>query len=186
MVVNVSDTALLIGRGGATVRQIEQDFGARVKRLQEPPGEREQVVIVWSKPAGLPPGESRPAQKALADCVRRIVTQEHPREVLHATPVVKLLINSSQEHAISAGAGSLDSLRSQLGLTACVLRGDDLPACALDNDIMLELSGNSHQLMQAVELVSSALLTCPPTERPGGPCAALKETARHANGYTRY
>jgi hypothetical protein len=38
LVVNVVDTALIIGRGGATVRQIEQDSGARAPVPAAPAG----------------------------------------------------------------------------------------------------------------------------------------------------
>jgi hypothetical protein len=54
IVLDVVDTALIIGRGGNTVRQIEQTTGGRVKRLQEPPGAREQVVVVWNNQRELP------------------------------------------------------------------------------------------------------------------------------------
>lgn len=54
LVLDVVDTALIIGRGGNTVRQIEQTTGGRVKRLQEPPGAREQVVVVWNSARELP------------------------------------------------------------------------------------------------------------------------------------
>lgn len=99
LVMDVVDTALIIGRGGATVRTIEQTTGARasstdrvgrrgchlragpgaceldpgvnlpaccpcaaggrVKRLQEPPGARQQTLVIWSQAKELPaPGRA--------------------------------------------------------------------------------------------------------------------------------
>ena len=186
LVVNVADTALIIGRGGGTVRQIEQETGARVKRLQEPPGTREQVVIVWSRPAGLPPGELVPAQRALLDCVRRVVTQENPRDPTGGAPVVKLLVNRSQEAAL--GADAAGRLCSEMGVALRTCRGEDLPACALDNDVVAELSGDRYQLLNAVEAVSAAVLAVPPSERPGGPPEALTALGGGGGdrGYQRY
>lgn len=186
-VVNVADTALIIGRGGGTVRQIEQEFLARVKRLQEPPGTREQVVIVWSKPMGMPPGELVPAQRALLDCVRRVVTQENPRDASGAAPSVKLLVNRSQAAAV--GPATEERLRAEMGVTLRVARGEDLPACALDTDVLVELSGDRYQLLNAVEVVTAAVLAVPPTERLGGPppaLTALSSGGGGGGGYGRY
>jgi hypothetical protein len=184
LVVDLADTALLIGRGGSTVRAIEGETGARVKRLQEPPGAREQVIVVWSRAApGLPPGEPVPAQRALADCARRVVLQEGGREAAAqgggGDRAVRLLVGRSQEAGL---AGLAESLRAEGGVALSVLRGEDLPPCALENDVLVELLGGAFQVLAAVDAVAAALRAAPPTERPGGPSAALAALAAGGGG----
>lgn len=180
MVVNVVDTALIIGRGGATVRQIEQDSGSRVKRLGEPPGAREQVVIIWNPERDQPEGSLNTSQNGLLECARRIVMQETPSG---GALGVKLLINRSQEPALMGrDNATAERIQAETGCRIKCLHGDDLPLCALDNDVMVEISGDRYHLMHAVEIVSDELRANPPAERPGGPPSALR--AQVGSGYS--
>jgi hypothetical protein len=72
LVLDVVDTALIIGRGGNTVRQIEAATGGRVKRLQEPPGAREQVVVIWNNARELPSPGRVARNSAQVRCALRL------------------------------------------------------------------------------------------------------------------
>lgn len=176
LVLDVVDTALIIGRGGNTVRQIEQTTGGRVKRLQEPPGAREQVVVVWNSARELPsPGRMarNTAQEALVDCVRRVVFQENAP--MGQPMSARLLISRTQE------AGVMDNMNAIVaenpGISIELKRAQELPACALDNDVLVELSGEKYSLLAAVEALSHVLREHPILERPGGAPPALRALA---------
>lgn len=63
-------------------------------------------------------------------------------------------------------------------MTLQVRRLADLPACALDNDVVLELQGEKHALVAVVDQLSHVLREHPPLEPPGGAPPALKALAR--------
>ena len=109
-----------------------------MKRLQEPPGAREQVVIAWSGARdAAPPGTLNGAQSAVVDCVRRIVMQD---SIAHGNVTVQLLISRTQEAGVvGVGGAKLAGIAGEAGVSAAVKRGEDLPACALDVDLMLEV-----------------------------------------------
>jgi hypothetical protein len=100
-VLDVVDTALIIGRGGNTVRSIEQATGGRIKRLQEPPGAREQTLVIWSNSRELPAPNRmgrNTAQEALIDCVKRVVFQENAP--MGQPAHLRFLIGRSQEAGV--------------------------------------------------------------------------------------
>lgn len=176
LVIDVIDTALIIGRGGNTVRQIETATNGRVKRLQEPPGAREQVVVVWSSARDTPsPGRSvrNAAQEALLECVRRVVFQEHSPMGQAAT--VRLLVNRTQEQGVVDNMVAIVS--ENPGTSIAFKHHLSLPPCALDNDVLIELSGERYSLMAAVEALSHVLREHPALERPGGAPPALRALA---------
>lgn len=77
-----------------------------MKRLGEPPGAREQVVIIWNPERDQPEGSLNTSQNGLLECARRIVMQETPSG---GALGVKLLINRSQEPALMGRCAKHDA-----------------------------------------------------------------------------
>ncbi|KAL4443770.1 hypothetical protein ABPG75_011507 [Micractinium tetrahymenae] len=176
LVMDVVDTALIIGRGGNTVRQIEAATNGRVKRLQEPPGAREQVVVVWSSARDTPsPGRTarNTAQEALLECVRRVVFQE--TAPMGQPSTVRVLVNRTQEQGVVDNMAAIVS--ENPGTSIAFKHHLSLPPCALDNDVLIELTGERYSLMAAVETLSHVLREHPALERPGTAPPALRAMA---------
>lgn len=66
----------------------------------------------------------------------------------------------------------IKDIREASGAHIKILPPEDLPACALSNDRVVQLTGNNEQLTQALRLVARQIRENPPKERPGGapPC----------------
>lgn len=174
LVLDVVDTALIIGRGGNTVRSIEQATGGRIKRLQEPPGAREQTLVIWNNSRELPAPNRmgrNTAQEALMDCVKRVVFQENAP--MGQPAHLRFLIGRSQEAGVAENIGAI--MADNPGVSLQIRR--ELPPCALDNDVIVEVRGEKYALVAAVELLSHVLREFPILERPGGPPPALRGVA---------
>ncbi|GAB4819667.1 hypothetical protein N2152v2_006713 [Parachlorella kessleri] len=169
LVLNLNDTALLIGKGGGTIRQIERDTGARVKRLPEPPGGSEQVIVIWSPPSAGVEGERfNSAQRALLDCCSRVLLAQNPPSVAGMQGRLHMLINRTQELAVvGRGGATISRVRAESNASVRVFLPHQLPPCALDNDLMVEVVGDAAAVLKAVELLGALLRESPPTEKPG-------------------
>ncbi|PSC71475.1 KH domain-containing protein [Micractinium conductrix] len=181
LVLDLPEGQIVIGRGGMTVREIEGASGGRVKRMSEPPGCQQQTLVVFGSSRDLPsPGRAtrNAAQNAVLECARWML---QPAGASPDQPGrLRVLINRSQEAGVVQNLGSIQIAAP--GVQVALRRGTELPACALDNDVLVELSGPSSTVLAALEPLSHVLREHPVLERPGGPPPVMLAMAAQRAG----
>lgn len=171
----------MIGRGGEIVKQLKAETGARIKVADAVPNCDERVVIMSSSPD--PDVQWNCAQRALLEVHRRLLEGDHSMSAGSTAPVVtRFLVNQSQANNLLQRLDVTNMVRAEAGVDVKVLGPQELPACALSNDRVLQLTGSPQQLPQALEILSQHFRENPPREKPGGaPPAIAALLARPGN-----
>eukprot|EP00884_Botryococcus_braunii_P022439 jgi/Botrbrau1/887/Bobra.0167s0011.2 len=166
----------IIGKGGTIVKTIRDETGGRIRVVDGVPGCDERVIVISSP--SLAGGDWNAAQNALFSVHKRLMEHEEAEAQKLApgtvTPhVTRLLVCHTQAGCIIGKAGKIiKDIREASGAHIKILPPEELPACALSNDRVVQLSGNGDQLSHALRLVARQIRDNPPKERPGGapPC----------------
>ncbi|DBA68350.1 TPA: hypothetical protein ACH3X2_013660 [Trebouxia sp. C0005] len=171
----------VIGRGGEIVKQLKAETGARIKVADAVPNCDERVVIMSSSPD--PDVQWNCAQRALLEVHRRLLEGDHSMSAGSTAPVVtRFLVNQSQANNLLQRLDVTNMVRAEAGVDVKVLGPQELPACALSNDRVLQLTGTPQQLPRSLEILSQHFRENPPREKPGGaPPAIAALLARPGN-----
>eukprot|EP00899_Mesostigma_viride_P015437 jgi/Mesvir1/23895/Mv10680-RA.1 len=161
---------VIIGKQGSVIKQLRDETGARLKVADPIQGCEERVVIISAQdPADC---TWSAAQEALFRVHKRVVEGDNPAEAAATTTeggqTIRLLIAGSQAGSlIGKGGEIIKMVREQSGANVRVLGPEELPACALPTDRVVQITGELTQARSALELVSKQLRENPPKERPG-------------------
>ena len=130
----VSKTGSVIGRNGEVVQQIRSEIGAKIKVCEQVNDADERIICVSSIDDGLAPMIS--AQVALFRIYRCIVESGGNDIPLP----FRLLVQTSQIGCLIGKGGSIiKQIRGETGATVRVLPSSALPACANEDDELLEI-----------------------------------------------
>ena len=130
----VSKTGSVIGRNGEVIQQIRSEIGAKIKVCEQVNDADERIICVSSIDDGLAPMIS--AQVALFRIYRCIVESGGNDIPLP----FRLLVQTSQIGCLIGKGGSIiKQIRGETGATVRVLPSSALPACANEDDELLEI-----------------------------------------------
>ena len=131
----VSRTGSVIGRNGEVIQQIRSETGAKVKVCERVADADERVILISSSDDGLSPLLA--AQIALFRVYRCIVESSGGND---APLPFRLLVQSSQIGClIGKGGNIIKQIRNETRASVRVLSSDSLPACANEDDELLEI-----------------------------------------------
>eukprot|EP00884_Botryococcus_braunii_P016299 jgi/Botrbrau1/3352/Bobra.0048s0046.1 len=147
----VSSSGRVLGKGGETIKRLRQDNRCRI-RIEDPiRGCTERVVTIQSVEAD-PEGHDA-AEKMLLTVYRKIVGDGDSRGVL-----IRLLVERAYVGGILGTAGSvIKETRQKTGADIRFLKHNERPACALNNDEVLEVSGPPRHVEHALDLIARQL-----------------------------
>ncbi|KAL3157134.1 hypothetical protein ABBQ38_001376 [Trebouxia sp. C0009 RCD-2024] len=162
----------VIGRGGEIVKQLKLETGARIKVADAVPSCEERVVIMSSPPDLEVQWNS--AQRALFEVHRRLLEGDYSMTSGSTAPVVtRFLVNQTQANNLLQRLDVTNMVRAEAGVDLKVMGPQEVPACALSNDRVLQITGTPQQLPRALEILSQHFRANPPREKPGGPTPAF-------------
>ncbi|CAN6207503.1 unnamed protein product [Urochloa humidicola] len=165
----------IIGRGGEIAKQLRTETQAKIRIGESVPGCEERVITIFSSSREtntVDDAEDKvcPAQDALFRVHERLASDEGPRnedseEVPQVT--VRLLVPSDQIGCIIGKGGHIiQGIRSETGAQIRVLSNDHIPACAINGDELLQISGDAIVVRKALRQVSSRLHDNPSKSQP--------------------
>uniref|UniRef100_A0A0D9VUI9 K Homology domain-containing protein n=1 Tax=Leersia perrieri TaxID=77586 RepID=A0A0D9VUI9_9ORYZ len=157
----------IIGRGGEIAKQLRADTQAKIRIGESVHGCDERVVTIFSSSREtntLADAEDKvcPAQDALFKVHERLsgdddIENEENGEGL-AQVTIRLLVPSDQIGCIIGKGGHIiQGIRSDTGAQIRVLSNENIPACAISGDELLQISGDSTVVRKALLQVSSRL-----------------------------
>eukprot|EP00262_Sarcandra_glabra_P005172 TRINITY_DN164_c2_g1_i1.p1 TRINITY_DN164_c2_g1~~TRINITY_DN164_c2_g1_i1.p1 ORF type:complete len:532 (+),score=98.22 TRINITY_DN164_c2_g1_i1:119-1714(+) len=157
----------IIGRGGEIVKQLRADSQSKIRIGETVPGCEERVVTIYSSSRETNALEDTgdficPAQDALFRVHERVIADDAPadedtdggdRQV-----TVRMLVPSDQIGCVIGKGGQIvQSMRTETGAQIRILKNENLPACAMSNDELLQISGEPSVVKKALHQVSSRL-----------------------------
>eukprot|EP00249_Psilotum_nudum_P018422 c26796_g1_i2 orf=244-1953(+) len=173
----------IIGKGGNVIKAIRQETRAKVKVEDAVPGSDERVIYISSSSpkggrdskskdkAGGKDGMLCPAQEALFRVHARITdtdtgSDDEDDDDSPSSVTARLLVPNNQVGClIGKGGKIIEQMRKEIGGQIRVLPKDQLPACALPTDEIVQLSGEPALVKKALYEISSKLFENPPRER---------------------
>uniref|UniRef100_A0A0C9RV58 TSA: Wollemia nobilis Ref_Wollemi_Transcript_11433_2942 transcribed RNA sequence n=1 Tax=Wollemia nobilis TaxID=56998 RepID=A0A0C9RV58_9CONI len=176
----------VIGKGGSIIKQLRQDTHAKIKVADAIPGVDERVIIIFS-----PPKDRRkdkgdddddylkenmkplcPAQDALFRVHARIVeddrgaSDDEDEDGKGKQVTVRLLVPNNQIGCLLGRGGKvIEKMRSDTGAQIKILPKEQLPACAMPADELVQIVGSPPVVKKALYEVSARLHENPPRER---------------------
>ncbi|XP_060172978.1 KH domain-containing protein HEN4-like isoform X2 [Lycium barbarum] len=176
-------TGGLIGKGGAIIRQVREETGAKIRIDDSLSGCDERVIVVIangnssSDTANLNGDElpnsavndesSSQAQRALIRVFERILKVDEERNAVQfegegkkdeCSVVCRLLAPSNQVGCVLGRGGKIiEKIRLETGAQVRVLPKDQMPACASPGDELIQITGNYSAVRKALLSVSSCL-----------------------------
>ncbi|MED6183371.1 hypothetical protein PIB30_037288 [Stylosanthes scabra] len=166
----------VIGRGGDIVKQLRAETKAKIRIGETVPGCDERVVMIYSVSDETNEFEDSgdfvsPAQDALFRVHQRVLAEdlrggggddeddydgdEDDRDK-HVT--ARLLVPSDQIGCVIGKGGQIvQSIRSDTGAQIRILKDERLPGCALNNDELVQISGDAVVVKKALYKVASQL-----------------------------
>ncbi|XP_076881906.1 KH domain-containing protein At4g18375-like [Bidens hawaiensis] len=155
----------VIGRGGEIVKQLRFETHAKIRINENVPGCDERVVIIYSSSeetnnCGDDNYLVSPAQDALFKVHDIIIAEEAVGddfdEVQHV--IVRMLVPSDQIGCVIGKGGQVvQSIRNETGAQIRILGSDHLPYCALNSDELLQISGDTTVVRNALYQIASRL-----------------------------
>ncbi|XP_048528416.1 flowering locus K homology domain-like [Triticum urartu] len=159
VLVSAQKVGALIGRKGEFIKRMCDESKARIKILDGPPGVPERAVMISAKdePDALIP----PAIDGLLRVHNRITdgldseTDQAQRGAGPAGPT-RLLVPASQAGSLIGKQGA--TIKSIQDASKCALRIlENVPPVALNDDRVVEIQGEPHDVHKAVELIANHL-----------------------------
>ncbi|KAJ7549776.1 hypothetical protein O6H91_07G068300 [Diphasiastrum complanatum] len=161
LVVPLNKVGGIIGRKGEFVKKMCEETKARIKILDGVPGTSERVVMVSAKED--PEVAISPAMDGLLKVHQRTLDGVHADSAGNHVPSgqtgsSRLLVTAAQAGSLIGKQGTtIKSIQDASSTTVRVLPVDELPLCALADDRMVEIQGESRNVHKAMELVVSHL-----------------------------
>uniref|UniRef100_A0A803M9S3 K Homology domain-containing protein n=1 Tax=Chenopodium quinoa TaxID=63459 RepID=A0A803M9S3_CHEQI len=182
----------VIGKGGAVIRQLRDDTGARIRIVDDlPPFSRcdERVIHIVADSKNPNPnsnsGEEREegsiAQAALVKVFERILKVDEERSEKNESEkneICRLLAPSNQVGCVLGRGGKIvEKIRQESGAQVRVLPREQLPACASPGEELIQMAGNFQAVKKALLSVSSCLQEHPKADMYQGPNIASQTDA---------
>ncbi|CAN6319820.1 unnamed protein product [Urochloa humidicola] len=166
----------IIGRGGEIAKQLRTETQAKIRIGESVPGCEERVITIFSSSREtntIDDAEDKvcPAQDALFRVHERLASDEGPRdedseEALPQVTVCLLVPSDQIGCIIGKGGHIIQGIRSETGAQIRVLGNDHIPACAINGDELLQISGDAVVVRKALRQVSSRLHDNPSKSQP--------------------
>ncbi|KAL5217724.1 hypothetical protein ABZP36_018408 [Zizania latifolia] len=157
----------IIGRGGEIAKQLRADTQAKIRIGESVPGCDERVITIFSSSREtntLVDTEDKvcPAQDAIFKIHEKLSSDEdtgnEDNDEGLSQVTVRLLVPSDQIGCIIGKGGHIiQGIRSDTGAQIRVLSNENVPACAISGDELLQISGDSTVVRKALLQVSSRL-----------------------------
>ncbi|KAI7728931.1 hypothetical protein M8C21_015312 [Ambrosia artemisiifolia] len=158
----------IMGRGGEIVKQLRSETKAKIRIGDSVPGCDERVVTIHSTSVetndfDMNDDQVCPATDALFKVHDRVVTDDQAADTdtdnegaLQVT--VRLLVPSDQIGCIIGKGGQVvQSIRSDTDSQIRILKDNNIPACALSNDELVQISGESSNVRKALFQVAARI-----------------------------
>ncbi|KAM3289744.1 KH domain-containing protein HEN4 isoform X3 [Capsicum chacoense] len=165
-------TGGLIGKGGATIRQVREETGAKIRIDDSLSGCDERVIVIIAncnveevvndEELSLSMSASQ-AQRALIRVFERILKVDEERNAegegrKDINVVCRLLAPSYQVGCVLGRGGKvIEKIRLESGAQVRVLSNDQIPACASPGDELIQIAGTLSTVRKALLSVSSCL-----------------------------
>lgn len=175
LLVPATRVGAVIGKQGAIVREIRSATKARIRVCEGVPNCDERVIVISARDSTAE--DSNQAQRALVEVHRRVIDAELESREQSGKPfnmLTRMLVNHTQAGSIIGKGGCITKdIRETTGAFCKILPQEDLPVCALHNDRVVLISGQSEQIKAALLIVCRQIRDNPPREAPGGPPPSL-------------
>lgn len=156
----------IMGKGGEIVKQLRIDTKSKIRIGETVPGCDERVVTVYSSSKETNDLEGKedcavcPAQDALFKIHDKVIADDLDAEVddgeMHV--IVRLLVPSDQIGCIIGKGGQIvQNIRSDSGAQVRIMKDDHLPACALNSDELVQVSGEPRVVKKALFEIATRL-----------------------------
>lgn len=143
----------IIGKGGSIVRSLEDDIGVSINVCGPVAGSDERVVMISS--VEHPDDNISPAQEALLH-VQTKIADLGPDE--DAVITSRLLVSPNEVGCLLGKGGSIIAeMRRLTGANIRILGKDDLPACALPTDEVVQIVGDIRNAREALVQVTKRI-----------------------------
>ncbi|KAF9603332.1 hypothetical protein IFM89_034681 [Coptis chinensis] len=170
LLCHVSKSGAVIGKSGSIVKLIEQETGARIQMDEVIHGCQERVIHIFSSEL---PKKTITLKKDFKGEENEVTSAQHGlirvlERVLEVFPTInncRLLADTSQIGYMIGKSGSrIKSIEKDIGarIRVCVER---CPTCALPNDELIEITGDSLAVKKATLAISQCLQDSPPLDR---------------------
>ncbi|PWA34273.1 K Homology domain-containing protein [Artemisia annua] len=199
----------VLGKGGEIIKALREETQSKITVAESVPGSEERVVMVYSPSLKLPATNSDlelhcAAQDALLKVHDKIVAEDliggtHNADGSEIAVVTRLLVPNNTVGCIIGKKGDvITRLRSETGASIRVMPTDQLPACAMSTDELVQISAAPAVAKRALHVISTLLHQNPRKDkaptiagqgmfRPGPtndnfPPANLMRSGRGSNG----
>uniref|UniRef100_A0A0E0FJ70 K Homology domain-containing protein n=1 Tax=Oryza nivara TaxID=4536 RepID=A0A0E0FJ70_ORYNI len=143
----------IIGKGGNNIKSIQNDTGCEIKVLDTVPKSEDRIVFI-SGPAH--PGDGiSPAQNAILHVQRKIVPTSNTKE---GPAICRLIVSPNQVGCLLGKGGSIIAeMRKLSGAHIIVLSKDKIPKGVPENDEVVQISGASEAIQEALMQITARL-----------------------------
>ncbi|KAF8643718.1 hypothetical protein HU200_066783 [Digitaria exilis] len=143
----------IIGKGGNTVRSIQNDTGCEIK-VQETVPKTDDRIISISGPAH--PGDGiSPAQNAILHVQRKLMLPASDKE---GPAMCRLIISPNQVGCLMGKGGSvIAEMRKLSGAFIVVLSKDKIPRGVPEHDEVIQISGGCDAIQEALMQITARL-----------------------------
>ncbi|KAF1881125.1 hypothetical protein Lal_00023158 [Lupinus albus] len=147
----------VIGPKGEYITKIMEETKARVKVLSGPHGIPERAVLISAKEE--PDRTIPPAVDGLLRVHKQLFSVEHDSADISSSDrhsmITRLLVANSQGRSLIGKQGTtIKSIQAASGCAIRVIRSEDLPVFALQDDSVVEIRGEAARVHKAIELVA--------------------------------
>lgn len=169
-------TGGLIGKGGATIRQVREETGAKIRIDDSLSGCDERVIVIIANcnvdelsNSAVNDESSSQAQRALIRVFERILKVDEEGNAVQSDEfsdvrstqgavICRLLAPSYQVGCVlGKGWKIIEKIRQETGAQVRVLSKDQIPACASPGDELIQITGGFSAVRRALLSVSSCL-----------------------------
>ncbi|CAM0145500.1 unnamed protein product [Urochloa decumbens] len=143
----------VIGKGGNSVKTIQNDTGCEIKVLETVPKTDDRIISI-SGPAH--PGDGiSPAQNAILHVQRKLTLPTSDKE---DPPMCRLIVSPNQVGCLLGKGGSIISeMRKLSGAFIVVLSKDKIPRGVPEDDEVIQISGGCEAIQEALMQITARL-----------------------------
>ncbi|KAJ1281824.1 hypothetical protein BS78_03G003500 [Paspalum vaginatum] len=144
----------IIGKGGNIVKTIQNDTGCEIKVLDTVPKTDDRIISI-SGPAH--PGDGiSPAQNAILHVQRKIVLPTSDKK--EVPTICRLIVSRNQVGCLLGKGGSIIAeMRKLSGAFIIVLSKDKIPRGVAEHDEVIQISGGSEAIQEALMQITARL-----------------------------
>ncbi|XAR52193.1 hypothetical protein NMG60_11020129 [Bertholletia excelsa] len=142
----------VVGDSDGIIELLQNEIGVDVKVADPVDGSNEQIIVITSDEG--PDDELFPAQEALLHIQSRIVDLVPDKENIITT---RLLVPSVDIGCLDGKDGSLSEMRRLTGANIQILPREQLPACVVGSDELVQIKGEIKAAREALVEVTSRL-----------------------------